>query len=664
MITTSADFLAAARATIRKPKVKLQICWTDPYIETAISASANDDNRISYPNQVADLIETVPYKYAHFVNFPLDGTIHPAPGTAADARSYQMGWWGNTQADASGVFSAPYPTLTLLFASRPVYALRVVGNSAYNEYPVDFNVYIYEGPVLLATVNVTGNDSLTWTYDVSASGITDANKMILEITKWSAANEIVKVSEFYTSIIEDYYGDDIISLNLLEEMEIRDGSLPIGNISANELDIRLQNLEDKFFPGNTANQLHALIKNNRRVTAWLGFVLPDGSADVSSGDYLVETDADGTKIGYVPLGVFWSGDWDVPESGTYAATSCRDRMEQLRKRTFSSGTVYENYTLYALAEVVMEAAKVEMPDLEYSIDTELQDYSVRYAYLSEKSYRETLRDIVGACMGQAYCDRSGVVQIIGPSMASEQAAAESAYKITRDEYFTKNQPAKSEELANFIEVTTQPLVLATVPEEVYSSEEISLEGGESKTFTCKYTDAPVMQASASITESSSEEISLEGGESSGANITVSAATYYAWGAEVTVTNNSLIAGTCILVIEAKKLTVEGEEVITSQDQDSINKNGLLKYTFPNNHLVQSRSMAQSIADALLAAYKTPRKDVSLDWICNPALELTDPIEVPEYQKNGIDQKGTFYITKNSLQFTGSLRAKTDGRKVS
>jgi hypothetical protein len=43
--------------------------------------------------------------------------------------------------------------------------------------------------------------------------------------------------------------------------------------------------------------------------------------------------------------------------------------------------------------------------------------------------------------------------------------------------------------------------------------------------------------------------------------------------------------------------------------------------------------------------------------------LVNKIRVPEYQKNGIDKQGQFYITKNVFNFDGTLRQQTNGRKL-
>jgi hypothetical protein len=139
--------------------------------------------------------------------------------------------------------------------------------------------------------------------------------------------------------------------------------------------------------------------------------------------------------------------------------------------------------------------------------------------------------------------------------------------------------------------------------------------------------------------------------------------YYAWGAMVYVNNNAATNGYCIIEITGTLLEITGQEIISKQDDSSILENGILKYDYKANQLIQSPVMANQICDMLLDSYSTIRKDVSFTWRGNPALTLSDLIEVPEYQKNGIDKRGYFYVTKNKLTFDGTLRMTTDGRKI-
>lgn len=408
MIPVSVEYESAIDATVRKTVAKIEVTWTDPDIDPTISASANDENRINYPDQTGDLIESMSRKWAHLDGtLKPNGTFYPCPTqTQADAGA-QMGWWGATRCNGTGVWASPI-TLTMTFAARPIVALVVVGDSQYNEYPVDFLVKIYNASnTLIHTSTITGNTELKWLQSISSENIADATYMKLIISKWSAPNRVAKIAEFYTAVVETYEGDEIVSMNLLEEREISDGSLPVGNISANELDFSLQNIAivregetiiDPFFPSNPNSTYQNVVKKNRRVRAWIGLVLPDDSVE------------------YIALGTFWTGDWTEAEQDSVVSTSARDRMELLRNAVCSTMPVYQNLTMYELAEYLLQNAKtnIPMPDLKWEIDLSLHNFSVPYGYFDRQDYFKCIKDLVTACSGQAYMSRNDVLIITGP----------------------------------------------------------------------------------------------------------------------------------------------------------------------------------------------------------------------------------------------------------
>lgn len=265
MYLVTQDYLNAIAAPVRRIFGKVQIDYTDPMIDQSITITVNERNRTSHPEQVANNIRTPSGKFATLGTWQLGDDHVLAPGNPEDG---EMGWWGRQLSDASGNFASPYPTLTAEFHPRPIYSLLVVGDSLQGEYPVDFTVKLYSGETLKHTETVTGNTEIEWTKDIAK--INEITKMVLAITKWSHAGRCVKILEFITSIQETYEGDDIIGINLLEEREVSQGSLPIGNISANEIDIRLNNESRKFDAGNSNSPLYQLLKANRRIKAWLG----------------------------------------------------------------------------------------------------------------------------------------------------------------------------------------------------------------------------------------------------------------------------------------------------------------------------------------------------------------------------------------------------------
>jgi hypothetical protein len=271
MYPVTSDFLDKMKADRRQVFARVEIDYTDPFMDQSITIEASEKANVSYPQQTADSVDQTTRKYAC-----LDGTwdlttgeYHLAPSENMLSQA-QMGWWGAQFADQDGYFSQPYPTLTVRHVPRPIRSLRVVGDTAREEYPVDFTVKIY-GPddTLLNTETVTGNTQVSWSKALEPQVI-DVAKQELIITRWSLPGTCAKIVEFFTSIREVYETGDLISIRLLEEREASQGSLPVGNISSNEITIALNNESKKFDLDNEQSPLRNLLKPNRRVRVWLG----------------------------------------------------------------------------------------------------------------------------------------------------------------------------------------------------------------------------------------------------------------------------------------------------------------------------------------------------------------------------------------------------------
>jgi hypothetical protein len=109
-----------------------------------------------------------------------------------------------------------------------------------------------------------------------------------------------------------------------------------------------------------------------------------------------------------------------------------------------------------------------------------------------------------------------------------------------------------------------------------------------------------------------------------------------------------------LVIQGKPLTVRNKERAIARDEASILENGVLRFEFPANPLVQTLDQAQAIADALLASAKDPRRDLEVDWRGNPALLLGDRITV-----KGKD----YHVIRQEIEWAGALSSRLTGRRA-
>ena len=279
---------------------------------------------------------------------------------------------------------------------------------------------------------------------------------------------------------------------------------------------------------------------------------------------------------------------------------------------------------------------------EFWIDPALQSITVPNAWFGTISHREALRQIAEASLGQVYVDRNGVIRVEGPDFL---LGALDNLTITSDNYFRKDTPVKWGELANRIEVETQPLQPVATAQEVFrSNAPVNIAAGQTLTLTVHYNEPPVIEAAASLS-----------GAPAGATIT--ATTFYAWGADVTVSSPTN-AGTFTLIINGRPLRTMNRERVVAEDAASIRDHGLLRYKYPDTHLVQSRTQGQFIADTLLRLYRNPRRDLIMEWRGNPALLLGDRVNTRDS-----GQWLDYWTVKQELTYDGALRANLEGRAV-
>ncbi len=584
------DIVYAMNQTFRRIYAKVRITYTDPYFSAGVATSADAVGDYTYTDQTVDNVTTEEYKWFSLHRNALDGTYHPLPGD----QSISVGWWGTQLSDfATNVFVPPYPTLTITHAARIVETLLVVGDDQLNEYPVNFNIYLYStGDVLERTENVTGNTLCTWTKSLSPAE-TGIVKQVLEITKWSRGDSVSKIAQFFTTLEQTYMSEDgdIVSLNMTEQREFSGTTIPQGNMASSEITVRLNNIEGIFDPGNTASPLYGLLLNNRAITAWLG----------------VDLIPSGVRRWY-PLGTFYSRDWSAPDSEIYAEVSGQDMLARLQSTTFSLSEVYEAKTLQELAIIVLTDAGLTSAD--WDIDPTFDTITVPYAWFDAVSHRECLRKIVAAAMGQCYCDRDGklVLEVY-------QAPSLNPFAYTTANTFTFDHPLQWSQMVNYVEAQANPRVPSAEQNIVTDVEVITVPAGGTVTKLHFYSFSPCVDVQAPVITADPD-------------VTVDSYTAYSWGISVTYANAGGGDETVTEVtVAGKMLEVQGSRVVVAQDATSIAQNGKQSLSEPiSSEFWQDEERAQTVADAILETYRNPRRDIVMRARGNIAQLLGDRVE--------------------------------------
>jgi len=410
----------ASKQTARHPIAKVTMTWAGSSVDNAtVSVDSQFKNRASLEGQIAYGIGNS-RKWAYcdtesgLSGQPMailddDDPIYAMPDDENLSQGNLVGWYGNGNnlSDVNCEFATPQP-VTITWVASPMQDINVRGDKAYGEYPVDFNCTLLVGPIgsqttatysngTQAIVYITGNTSVAATAHFSEI-IPDCTGVLLQITKWSAPGAFVKIQSMASALQGEYDLDDIMSISLLEEVDGVVGKLPIGGVSANELSLTLQNIDNKFTLGNTASPLSTVARANRRINPSIGF-------SINGEDT------------YLPRGAYWTNDWTVDVYGEAASTTAKDRLGLLQDiEYFGIGNIFQaerkpetytwiNRSLYDIAtDLLNDLRNNVMIDLAFDIDIGLQQDIIEVGFFKGQSYFDCIKNIVGAGYAVAYMD--------------------------------------------------------------------------------------------------------------------------------------------------------------------------------------------------------------------------------------------------------------------
>lgn len=219
-----------------------------------------------------------------------------------------------------------------------------------------------------------------------------------------------------------------------------------------------------------------------------------------------------------------------------------------------------------------------------------------------------------------------------------------------DLYYNLSVVPKTEEITNAVVVSAELPVLDSTDSDIYDSDEtFSIPTGETEiTVTIKWSTVPVDPDTVVIART------VVSGTSS-----ISSSDIYVWGARVYITGTG--GSTFSLSATGRASTLSKTQYVT-EDTDSINEYGKKTYDFPTNHLVQSFELAKEIGDSLLPLYKDLRKDARIQWPGNTIVEISDLMNVTEFDSDTVTTNNDFYIIKQVLKFNGALDVDTELRR--
>lgn len=183
----------------------------------------------------------------------------------------------------------------------------------------------------------------------------------------------------------------LISFNLLEELGKDAESNPIGDVSANELDIKLFNDNGIFSPSNTDSPYYGLMKAGVKV------VVKMRASELSDWD---------------DLGTFYVNDWYAEVTGLQASVTCYDKMHSVINSPLPVLPVTKN-VLYKDAFI----AFLDALGVQHNVDASIAGIMSWWYALNRSA--DTLKSLSSASMAAVFCDRHDTISVLNTATAKE-----------------------------------------------------------------------------------------------------------------------------------------------------------------------------------------------------------------------------------------------------
>lgn len=366
--------------------VELTMHVGDPAVIGEGTVTTNGEEVFSQAQTVVEEAIKEPLKYASLEAnlWTLDGSLTLLPDSAPYGRNGYIGTWLSGD---DGTFN-PVPTITIQYSKvfEPlVPGITVTWAGAYDEYADTFSVTVYRGTTEVTSKMVTGNHDVVSI--VALDNFENYDKIVIKVLKWCLPHRRARISDIVVGYDTTYTKSDIMSFSHTMSVDPLSAELPLSEIS-----FSISNVDGRYNPDNPKG-VEMYLMERQKINVRYGYKL-------------------GNNVEWIPGGVFFLSEWDMPQNGIQAGFTARDSIELM-------SDIYAGPVTGSLYDVVL--AGLEQADLPlmkdgshpWSVDSSLQSITLPADIELDKdtTIAMVLQYAANAGCCVLYQDRSGVMQI-------------------------------------------------------------------------------------------------------------------------------------------------------------------------------------------------------------------------------------------------------------
>lgn len=309
--------------------------------------------------------------------FLLNGAFSFADDTLAN--NGITGYVSDVLCAADGTFST-YQTIEFDFGSdHSSIGLTITFDPFTLECADSFDVTAYNSVGgIISTVSITGNTLPT----ISPLGqLTAYRKVVITIKKWSVGNRRARVIEVDFGIVKIYTGDNLITMGLIEQMDLISANIPSA-----EFKFTVDN-SDRSFNIMNPTGFYKGLQQQQKVKSEIGLDLGNGT------------------IEYIPLGNYLLYNWMSDEGSMTASFTAKTNLDLMLNFNYQN-LVVNSQSLNAFAVAIFAVCGIT----NYVIDAALSAITTN-SLVKSANCRDILQMIAIAGCASIYVTRDNTIHI-------------------------------------------------------------------------------------------------------------------------------------------------------------------------------------------------------------------------------------------------------------
>lgn len=377
MINTSEAFKVAVGQSTRatKSRVRFSVVDVTARIQAIPSASTSQpftDIQDTLDENIAADISTGTFEDDFF---RLDGSFNLMPDVPDNIN---LGWWSGYLSNELGVFDTPPHLIYQFEENHSSVGVKIVFDEMNRTICSEFEVVWYDLlDVELARVIVENNED----YEVNVpESVENYGRIDILFYKTLQPYRYVKMTEMVFGLEEVFNSGDIISGNIVEEVDPSSNTL-----SYNNMNVTVYNENQKFNMLNPEG-IYAYLQSRQPISVETGLELANGNYE------------------YVPLGVYYLSDWSN-STGITATLKGGDIISLLDRTEFISSPFWSDALFSDIINFIVQDAFPDMA-IEVEISSELTAATLT-GYLPRMTHREALHKVIMAVGGSLKAKRNG-----------------------------------------------------------------------------------------------------------------------------------------------------------------------------------------------------------------------------------------------------------------